>query len=84
MALLAVLCHAGFSQASVFSQTGCTIPFLTAHLFLILDLFFGDHCAFCPTVVNSVDTSAPNVSLVWTDGVIHFVFIIIVLIGGNT
>lgn len=64
MALLAVLCHAGFSQASVLSQTGCTIPFLTAQLFLILDLFFFFFFVtivrFCPAVVNIVDTPAPE------------------------
>lgn len=63
MALLAVLCHAGFSQASVLSQTGCTIPFLTAQLFLILDLlffFFVTIVRFCPAVVNIVDTPAPE------------------------
>lgn len=64
MALLAVLCHAGFSQASVLSQTGCTIPFLMAQLFLILDFFFPFFFVtivrFCPAVVNIVDTPAPE------------------------
>lgn len=67
MALLAVLCHAGFSQASVFSHWmyysfsyGTVVsnpgPFLSFFFVFI----FVTIVRFCPAVVNIVDTSTPE------------------------